>query len=139
MGPAQDLAYGAYVLQREEEDSQLKVILMATGSEVPIALEALKKLKEKGVSARVVSMPSWELFDQQPQEYRDRILPPGIQARVAIEAGRTQGWYRYVGERGVIIGLVLFGASAPYKILYEKFGLTVDKVVKKVLALLIKG
>ncbi|MBA4392957.1 MAG: transketolase [Desulfobacca sp.] len=138
MGPAQDLAYGAYVLQREE-DFQLKVILMATGSEVPIALEALKKLKEKGVSARVVSMPSWELFDQQPQEYRDRILPPGIQARVAIEAGRTQGWYRYVGERGVILGLDHFGASAPYQILYERFGLTVDQVVKKALALIIQG
>lgn len=138
MGPAQDLAYGAYVLQKEE-DSQPRVILMATGSEVPIALEALKKLNEKGFSARLVSMPSWELFDKQPQEYRDRVLPPGIQARVAIEAGRTQGWYRYVGEKGVVLGLDRFGASAPYQVLYEEFGLTVDRVVEKALALINKG
>lgn len=138
MGPAQDLAYGAYVLQKEE-DSQPRVILMATGSEVPIALEALKKLNEKGFSARLVSMPSWELFDKQPQEYWDRVLPPGIQARVAIEAGRTQGWYRYVGEKGVVLGLDRFGASAPYQVLYEEFGLTVDRVVEKALALINKG
>lgn len=138
MGPAQDLAYGAYVLEKEK-DSQPRVILMATGSEVPIALEALKKINEKGLSARLISMPSWELFDKQPQEYRDRILPPGIPARVAIEAGRTQGWYRYVGAKGIVLGLDHFGASARYQDLYEKFGLTVNQVVEKTLALINKG
>ncbi len=81
-------------------------------------------------------MPSWELFEQQPQEYRDRILPPEIKARVAIEAGSPLGWHRYVGDQGLVIGLDHFGASAPDKILYEKFGLTADRVVEKALELL---
>jgi transketolase len=135
MAPANNLGYGAYVLNSLEGETQ-EVILMASGSEVSIALEAMEKLKEKGHSSRVVSMPSWELFEQQPQAYRERILPPEIKARVAIEAGRTLGWHRYVGDRGAVIGLDHFGASAPYQILYEKFGLTADQVVEKALELL---
>ncbi len=138
MAPADNLAYGAYVLN-SLEGSTPEVILMASGSEVSIALEAMEKLKEKGLSTRVVSMPCWELFEQQPREYRDRILPPAIKTRVAIEAGRTQGWDRYVGDQGAVIGLDHFGASAPYQVLYEKFGLTADQVVEKVLGLLKVG
>ncbi len=138
MAPADNLAYGAYVLN-SLEGSTPEVILMASGSEVSIALEAMEKLNEKGLSTRVVSMPCWELFEQQPREYRDRILPPAIKTRVAIEAGRTQGWDRYVGDQGAVIGLDHFGASAPYQVLYEKFGLTADQVVEKVLGLLKVG
>ena len=135
MAPANNLAYGAYVLNGIE-GSKYEVILLATGSEVSIALDAREKLKAKGIASRVVSMPSWELFEQQPKEYRERILPSEIKARVAIEAGRTQGWHRYVGEKGAVIGLDHFGASAPYQTLYEKFGLTADHVVEKALELL---
>jgi transketolase len=132
--PASGLSRGAYILH-DTKDGEPDVILIATGSEVHIALEAYEKLKEKGVNARVVSMPSWELFDKQPEEYQCQVLPSEIKCRVAIEAGVTQGWHRYVGSTGEVIGLERFGASAPYKVLYEKFGLTVDQVVGKALAL----
>ena len=112
---------------------------MASGSEVPIALEAANKLKEKDIAVRVVSMPSWELFDRQPEEYRQQVLPPEIKARIAIEAGATQGWHRYLGNRAAVVGIDHFGASAPYKTLYEKFGITADRVVEKALGLLNKG
>ena len=135
MPPADNLACGAYLLSGIK-DTHPKLILLATGSEISIALEAKEKLLTKGISSQVVSMPSWELFEQQPQEYRDRILPPEIKARVAIEAGSPQGWHRYVGDQGLVIGLDHFGASAPDKILYEKFGLTADHVVEKALELL---
>ena len=92
--------------------------------------------EEKGIAARVVSMPSWRLFEEQPEAYRRQVLPPDIKTRVAIEAGVTQGWHRYVGNRGGVIGLNRFGASAPYKILYEKFGITADRVVEKAMDLL---
>ena len=130
--PAAELAWGAYVL-KDAPGGKPDVILIATGSEVPVALDASEKLEEKGVNARVVSMPSWELFDKQPQEYRDRVLPPEIKARIAIEAGVTQGWHRYVGSTGKVIGIDRFGASAPSKVLFEKFGITADKVVEEVL------
>jgi transketolase len=133
--PAEDLAYGAYVLQKNLGNPP-KVLLMASGSEVGIALEAGRKLEGKGVSSWVISMPGWELFEQQPREYRDRVLLPQVKTRVAIEAGCTMGWHRYVGDRGAVIGLDHFGASAPYKTLYEKFGLTADHTVEKVLELL---
>ena len=135
MPPAENLARGAYVLA-EVEDEHPKLVLMATGSEVSIALEVMEKLKAKGISSRVVSMPSWELFEQQPREYRAWVLPPEITTRVAIEAGSTMGWHRYVGDQGLVIGLDHFGASAPAKVLFEKFGLTADQVVEKVLELL---
>ncbi len=133
--PAAELAWGAYVL-KDAPGGKPDVILIATGSEVPVALDASEKLEEKGVNARVVSMPSWELFDKQPQEYRDRVLPPEIKARIAIEAGVTQGWHRYVGSTGKVIGIDRFGASAPSKVLFEKFGITADNVVRNVLEIL---
>jgi len=132
--PASGLSRGAYILH-DTKDGKLDVILIATGSEVAIALEACEKLEEKGVKTRVVSMPSWELFDKQPEDYQCQILPSEIKCRVAVEAGVKQGWHRYVGSTGEVIGLDRFGASAPYKVLYEKFGLTVDRVVGKALAL----
>ena len=135
MTPADNLAYGAYVLQKIL-DNQPAVLLLASGSEVSIALEAGKRLEEKGVCSWIISLPSWELFEKQPREYRDRVLPPEVKTRVAIEAGRTMGWHRYVGDQGAVIGLDHFGASAPYQTLYEKFGLTVDHMVEKALELL---
>jgi len=133
--PASGLSRGAYILH-DTKDGKPDVILIATGSEIPIALEAYEKLEEKGVKARVVSMPSWELFDKQPENYQCQVLPSEIKSRIAIEAGITQGWHRYVGSTGEVIGLDSFGASAPYKVLYEKFGITTDRVVGKALALL---
>jgi transketolase len=84
----------------------------------------------------VVNLPSWKLFDQQPEDYRNQVLPQEITARVAIEAGSSQGWHRYVGDKGIVVGLEHFGASAPYKTLYEKFGLTVDGIVARALEIL---
>ena len=133
--PATGLSRGAYIL-KHARDGNPDVVLIATGSEVHIAIEAAQKLEEKGMGVRVVSMPSWELFDRQPEEYRDRILPPETKARIAVEAGVSQGWHRYVGNRGEIVGLDHFGASAPYEVLYEKFGITADQVVEKASALI---
>jgi len=133
--PARGVERGAYVL-KEADKGKPEVILIGSGSEVPLALEAGAALEDKGIAVRVVSMPSWELFDQQPEDYRNQVLPPGVTNRVAIEAGATQGWHRYVGSKGEVIGLDHFGASAPYKILYEKFGITAEKVVEKALSLL---
>jgi transketolase len=127
LAPAEGVRRGGYTLW-EATDSP-SVILMATGSEVPIALEGGKLLESKGISARVVSMPSWELFDAQPEGYRNSVLPPEIKARVSIEASTPLGWERYVGMAGTAIGVPHFGASAPAEILYEKFGLTPGRVV----------
>ena len=110
--------------------------MIASGSEVHLAIEAAAKLEQKGLSSRLVSMPSWELFDKQSESYCRDVFPPEIKARIAIEAGRTQGWWRYVGEKGDVVGLDHFGASAPYKVLYEKFGINTDRVVEKALKLL---
>ena len=125
---ADNVMRGAYVLWESSEN--LEVILIGTGSEVSIALEAGKALAEQGIAARVVSMPSWELFDAQPREYRDSVLPPGIAARVSVEAGRTLGWERYVGTNGVSIGVDTFGASAPYQRIYREYGLTAERVAE---------
>jgi transketolase len=111
------------------------LILIATGSEVSLITAAQEKLAEKGIAARTVSMPSWELFDAQPQEYRDEVLPPSIPARLAVEAGISQGWCKYVGDKGQVIGLNHFGASAPAKIVFEKFGFTVDNVIAQAVKL----
>ena len=132
---ADGLSRGAYVLS-DVENSEPDVVLIASGSEVPLALEASEKLKEKGTAARVVSMPSWELFDAQPEEYRNKVLLPHLGARVAVEAGITQGWRRYVGDRGEVVGIDRFGASAPGKTVYEKLGLTADRVVETALEVL---
>lgn len=127
--PAESLSLGAYVL-KEAGDSGPEAILIASGSEVTIALEAAEKLEEDGVKTRVVSMPSWEVFEQQSADYRERVFPDGVKARVAIEAGISQGWHRYVGQAGEVVGIDHFGASAPFNVLYEQFGLTPDCVVE---------
>ena len=128
--PAEGLRRGAYVLS-DARDGKPDVILIATGSEVSIALEAAERLQREGVAARVVSMPSWELLERQPEDYRRQVLPPEVKARVSIEAGATLGWRRWVGERGRVLGIDHFGASAPYEVLYEKFGLTADHVAQE--------
>jgi transketolase len=132
---ADGVARGAYVLA-DAESERPDILLIATGSEVHLALEAREQLAEQGVKARVVSMPSWELFDRQPPTYRDQILPPTVTTRLAIEAGVPQGWQRYVGLAGEVIGLNRFGASAPYKTLMEKFGFTAENIASRALALL---
>ncbi len=132
---AKKLSKGAYVLY-ETENQRPGIILIASGSEVHLALEASQRLEAEGVKVRVVSMPSWELFDKQPKEYRQEVLPPDIPVRIAVEAGSPQGWHRYLGGMGDVVGLDHFGASAPAKVLYERFGITVDRVVEKALALL---
>jgi transketolase len=133
--PAAGLQQGAYVLADLLKGNP-DLLLIASGSEVHIAIEAAKTLGQKGISCRIVSMPSRELFDKQPESYRQHVIAPEIKARIAIEAGRTQGWWRYVGEKGDVVGIEHFGASAPYKVLYEKFGVTADRVVEKALKLL---
>ena len=133
--PAKGLSKGAYILQ-DSLNEKIRIILLASGSEVHIALRAAKELEEKGLGVRVVSMPSWELFEKQDEGYRRKVLPPEIKARIAIEAGISQGWHRYVGDSGKIIGIDRFGASAPSAILYEKLGITSRLLVQKALALL---
>jgi len=128
MAPASGVTRGAYVLV--DAEGELDVILMATGSEVGLALSARDELAGAGVGARVVSMPCCELFDRQPQEYRDEVLPPSVKARVAIEQASTLGWHRYVGDGGAVVGMHTFGASAPLKMLVEKFGFTPDAVAQ---------
>ena len=128
MAPASEVERGAYVLI--DAEGELDVILIATGSEVGLALSARDDLGEVGVGARVVSMPCSELFDRQSQEYRDEVLPPSVKARVAIEQASTLGWHRYVGDGGAIVGMHTFGASAPLKMLVEKFGFTPDAVAQ---------
>jgi transketolase len=122
------LARGAYVMA-DAENGEPQVILIASGSEVQLCIEARERLAQKGVAARVVSMPSWELFERQDQPYRDTVLPPHIEARVTVEMGSVIGWDRYAGCRGAIIGMHSFGASAPIKDLLQKFGFVADKVV----------
>jgi len=126
--PAAGLARGGYVLA--EATGAPRVILIATGSEVELALGARERLESAGIPARVVSLPSFDLFARQPAAYRDLVLPPAVRARVSIEAGATQGWDRIVGDGGRALGLDHFGASAPYQRLYEEFGLTVDRIVE---------
>ena len=120
-----DVARGAYVL-RDGGDC----ILLATGSEVPLAQRAADVLSDRGIAARVVSMPSWELFLAQPPEYRDSVLPPAIRNRVSVEAGATLGWHRFVGLDGIAIGIDRFGASAPGDVVMAHLGITVEAVVE---------
>jgi len=128
------LTKGAYVLA--DCDGKPDIILIGTGSEVHIILEAKARLFEKGVAARVVSMPSWELFEKTSQKYKDRVLLPDVQTRLAVEAGSEMGWCRYVGTRGAVIGINSFGASAPGGLVMEKYGFTSEHVVEKVLELI---
>jgi len=132
--PAEKVTRGAYVLA--DSSGIPSALLIASGSEVHLALEARDLLAQKGIAVRVVSMPSWALFDAQPASYREAVLPPQVTARLAIEAGVTQGWAKYVGLAGDVMGLDRFGASAPYKVLMEKFGFTAEAVVERVLRLL---
>jgi transketolase len=127
VAPAEGALRGAYVL-RDAEGAQ--VALLATGSELSTALDAADLLAERGVAARVVSMPCWELFAAQDQAYRDSVLPPGLTARVAVEAGRALGWERYVGDRGAVVGVERFGFSAPFQQIYKHFGLTPEHVAE---------
>ncbi len=131
MAPAAGVANGAYVLV-DSAGPTPDAILMATGSEVQLALAARDQLLAGGIDTRVVSMPCWELFDRQPRDYRDLVLPPSVKARVAIEQASTLGWDRYVGDGGAVIGMHTFGASAPLKQLLTKFGFTPDKVAEAV-------
>ena len=126
---AAGLARGAYIMA-EAEGGKPQVILIATGSEVYLCVDAGEKLKAEGIRARVVSMPSWELFERQDQNYRNQVLPPEIEARVVVEQASTVGWAKYAGDKGRIIGMHTFGASAPLKDLQKKFGFTVDAVVQ---------
>lgn len=129
---AEGLRRGAYVLA-DAPNGRPDLILIGTGSEVALVVAARQKFSERNIHARVVSMPSWELFDAQSQEYRDSVLPPSIQTRLAVEAGLPQGWHRYAGD---VMGVERFGASAPGNVVMEKFGFTVDHVVQRALALL---
>ena len=125
---ASGLVRGAYVLA-DAPDGWLDVLLLATGSEVALCLEAHERLKAEGIKSRLVSMPSWELFDDEPQEYRDTVLPPEVTARVSVEQASTFGWAKYVGTAGQSIGMHSFGASAPLRELTKKFGFTPEDVV----------
>jgi transketolase len=135
MQPDGGVARGGYVLA-DASGGTPRVILIATGSEVAVALGAQKLLAGKGVAARVVSLPSWEIFERQSQDYRDGVLPPAVLARVAIEAAVPLGWHRYVGPAGDIVGMTRFGASAPGPVVFEKLGLTPENVETRALALL---
>jgi transketolase len=126
--PTSGLTKGAYVLA-QSAGAQPDVLLLATGSEVSLCVEAYEQLSKEGIGARVVSMPSWELFERQDQAYRDSVLPPGVKARVSVEMASTFGWSRYVGMSGSSIGMHSFGASAPLKALLKHFGFTVEHIV----------
>lgn len=130
------LAKGGYILA--DTDGTPEVILIGSGSEVQLCLEARARLAKKGVSARVVSMPSWELFERASKNYRDKVLPPKVTARVAVEAGISMGWERYAGSQGAVIGINRFGASAPGGTIMQKYGMKASAVVSKAMALVKK-
>ena len=127
--PASGVARGAYVLA-DAPNGNPELILIASGSEVILAVDAHETLLAEGIRSRVVSMPSWDIFEHQTKEYRDSVLPPTVKARVAVEEASTFGWERYVGDSGVVIGMKTFGASAPLKELQRKFGFEPDRVVE---------
>jgi transketolase len=131
---ADGLAKGAYTLA---ENSPLpKIILIASGSEVQYVMGAYEQLVKDQVPARVVSMPSWELFEKQSKEYRDSVITPSVKKRLVVEASVAMGWHKYLGDEGVIICMTGFGASAPYELLYKEYGFTVENVVEKARAML---
>ncbi|MGF1506232.1 MAG: transketolase [Anaerolineae bacterium] len=137
LAPAAEVAKGAYVLKDTAGTPDL--ILIATGSEVALALDAAHALADENIAARVVSMPSWELFDAQPADYRESVLPPDVEARLAVEAASPMGWHKYVGPKGAVIGLDRFGASAPGETVMKEMGFNVDNVVARAKALLAEG
>jgi transketolase len=136
LSSAEHLHKGAYVLKETPENPD--IILMASGSEVDLILRASEKLESEGIKVRVVSFPSWEIFDQQTDDYKKTVFPENVKARIAVEAGVRQGWEKYIGEKGDIICMNSFGASAPDKVLFEKFGFTVENIVNKAKKLLNK-
>jgi len=129
LAAAEDVQRGGYTLWQASDKPQ--VILIGSGSEVHIALEAGMMLKEKGIEASVVSMPCRELFDEQPQDYKDKVLSPNVKARISIEAAATAGWHKYVGDGGIAIGIGCFGASAPYQDIYKHLGLTAENMAEQ--------
>ena len=130
---AENLFKGAYILK---DAQQPEIILMASGSEVQLILKSAEKLESDGKKVRVVSFPSWELFEMQSEEYRNAVLPKDIKARIAVEAGIAQGWHKYTGDGGKIISIEKFGASAPYTILFEQYGITVENILQTAKTLL---
>ncbi|MEO1466322.1 MAG: transketolase C-terminal domain-containing protein, partial [Cyanobacteria bacterium J06633_1] len=122
---------GAYILSDGDGTGEIDLILIGTGSEVQLCVEAATRLRSQGKKVRVVSMPSWELFEAQDTAYRETVLPKKIKKRVAIEAGTTIGWCRYVGDEGKAIGIDTFGASAPQAVVMEKFGFTVENLLQE--------
>ncbi len=133
--PAEGLRRGAYVLA-DAPNAKPELILIASGSEVGLIVAAQQKLLEQKIAVRLVSMPSWELFEAQSPEYRESVLPKSVGARLAVEAGVTQGWHKYVGSQGDVIGVDRFGASAPGPVVMREYGLTADHVYQRALALL---
>jgi len=129
LGAAEGVLRGGYILR---DSGSAQALIIATGSEVALALAAADQLEAEGIAVRVVSMPCRELFDQQEAWYREKVLPSSIPVRVAIEAGRSLGWERYVGCEGTIIGVDRFGASAPFQRIYAEFGLTAERIVAAV-------
>jgi transketolase len=135
--PANGLRRGAYImadLGRNKPD----IILMASGSEVQLIVQAAIKLQEEGITTRIVSFPSWELFAAQEKAYRNEVLPPSIAPRLAVEVGVAQGWDRWVGDHGAVISIEKFGASAPYQVIYKNYGFTVENIIERVKTLLLK-
>jgi len=133
-GSAKNLEKGAYVVS--DSEGQPDLILIGTGSEVSLAMKAQEQLKQEGIKARVVSMPSWELFDKQDKAYRDQVLPPTVRKRLSIEAGSPLGWHKYVTDEGGVIGINKFGESAPGDILMKEYGFSVENVCKQAKAIL---
>ena len=126
---ATGVARGAYILA-DAPNGKPDVILMSSGSEVQLCIAAYEQLKSEGIQVRVVSTPSWDLFEHQDQAYKEEVLPPGVKARVAVEQASTFGWSQYVGMTGIVVGMHTFGASAPLKELQKRFGFSPDKVVE---------
>ncbi len=135
VAPANGLQKGAYVLA-DLGEGEPEIILMGTGTEMQLVLDAANVLAEKGKNVRIVSFPSWELFKKQSKEYQDSVLLPSVKKRIAVEAGIKQGWEKWLGDEGVMIGMTGYGASAPAEILYEKFGFTVENIVKHAMQML---
>ena len=136
--PASGVAQGGYVLAEAEKGAKPQVILMATGSELSLCVGAYEKLITQGIRARVVSIPCWEWFDEQDEEYRESVLPSAVTARLAVETGIAQGWDKYLGPQGRFIGMTGYGASAPAGELMKHFGFTVDRVVNEAKSLVTK-
>ncbi|CAN5144435.1 transketolase [soil metagenome] len=134
-GDATGTEKGAYILKKESNDGDPDLILMATGSEVDIIVKAAEQLEEKGVTTRVVSMPSWELFEKQDAKYKESVFPKSVTNRISVEAASPLGWHKYTGTEGIIMGIDRFGESAPYEEVYEHLGLTAEKVVENGISL----